>query len=88
MLPQMKNKMIIVGENIKLARLRRKLTVSQVSERADIAPMRLIEIERGYTNIPIGLYLSVLRVLNLEKDIYNIASDDPLGRKLQDIELL
>ncbi|WP_370450981.1 helix-turn-helix transcriptional regulator [Olivibacter sp. XZL3] len=36
-----------VGENIKLARKRRKLTTSQVSERAGIAGSTLYLIEKG-----------------------------------------
>jgi transcriptional regulator with XRE-family HTH domain len=71
-----------------LARLRRKLSVNQVSERAGIETLTLLEVESGNPDISIGVYACVLRVLNLEKDVYSIASDDILGRKLQDIELL
>jgi len=77
-----------VGENIKLARLRRKYTLEQVSERAGISLENLLKIETGSPEITIGMYTLVLRVLNLDKDIYRIAEDDLLGRKLQDIELL
>lgn len=79
---------MLLGERIKLARLRRKLSVNQVSERAGIESLELLEIESGNPNLSIGVYTIVLRVLGLEKDIYNMASDDILGRKLQDIELL
>lgn len=87
-LPRMQRDMDVVGENIKLARLRRKYSTTQVSERAGITPETLASIEAGNADISLGDYLNVLRVLNLERDIYNIATDDPLGRKLQDIELL
>lgn len=59
-----------------------------MSERAGIEPLDLLDIESGSENKSIGTYAVVLRVLGLEKDIYRIASDDILGRKLQDIELL
>lgn len=78
----------ILGENIKLARLRRKLTSQQVAERADISLECLAQVEEGNYNISIGIYANVLRVLNLEHYLFNVASDDILGRKLQDIELL
>jgi transcriptional regulator with XRE-family HTH domain len=88
LLPKMQRQLETVGENIKLARLRRKYSVEQVSERAGISLERLSQIESGAPEISIGEYTLVLRVLNLDKDIYKIAEDDLLGRKLQDIELL
>lgn len=77
-----------LGENIKLARKRRKLTGVQVAERADISRMTLYEIEKGNTRVAIGAYFNVLRVLGLQNDFLKLAADDELGRKLQDIELL
>jgi transcriptional regulator with XRE-family HTH domain len=88
LLPKMQRQLEIVGENIKLARLRRKYTLEQVSERAGISLECLSQIESGVPNISLGEYTLVLRVLNLDKDVYRIAEDDLLGRKLQDIELL
>lgn len=77
-----------VGENIKLARKRRKLTTIQVAERAGIARSTLYLIEKGDTSVTFGAYLNVLRVLGLQDDVLKLAADDELGRKLQDLELL
>ncbi|MFZ2864510.1 MAG: helix-turn-helix transcriptional regulator [Ignavibacteriaceae bacterium] len=77
-----------LGENIKLARLRRKLSAEQVAERAGISRKTLYEIERGRTNVIIGNYAQVLSVLGLENDLLNVAKDDLLGRKLQDAKLI
>jgi transcriptional regulator with XRE-family HTH domain len=76
------------GENIKLARLRRKLSTEQVAERANISRSTLWLVEKGTSGVAIGTYLQVLFVLGLEKDFLNVASDDKLGRKLQDAKLL
>ena len=76
-----------LGNNIKLARLRRKLSAEQVSVRANIARMTLYAIERGSSTVSMGAYVQVLFVLGLEKDLLNVAKDDELGRKLQDSEL-
>ena len=76
-----------LGENIKLARLRRRLSTQQISERAGISRPTLSAIEKGMPNVSIGLYLQVLFVLGLAEDIINVASDDALGRKLQDANL-
>ena len=77
-----------LGENIKLARLRRKLSTEQVAERANIARTTLWAIEKGLPNVALGSYVQVLFVLGLEKDLLRLAGDDPLGRKLQDAKLL
>ncbi|MEX1190545.1 MAG: helix-turn-helix transcriptional regulator [Brumimicrobium sp.] len=87
LLPKMKKIMAELGENIKLARLRRKLSAEQVAERAGISRSTLNFIEKGYEGVSIGYYLNVLKVLGLEKDFLLIAQDDVLGRKLQDANL-
>lgn len=76
-----------MGENIKLARKRRKLTTIQVSERAGIDRSTLYEIEKGNPSVSFGAYFNTLRVLGLQDDFLKLASDDTYGRKLQDLEL-
>jgi len=77
-----------VGENIKLARKRRKLTTQQVAERADIARSTLYLIESGNPSVAFGAYFNVLRVMGLQDDFLKIAAEDPFGRKLQDLDLV
>ncbi|MCK4531061.1 MAG: helix-turn-helix transcriptional regulator [Candidatus Marinimicrobia bacterium] len=77
-----------IGENIKLARLRRRLTAEQVSERANISRSTLWHIEKGSEHISIGAILKVVSVLGLEEGLLEIAKDDILGRKLQDINMV
>lgn len=77
-----------LGENIKLARKRRKLTTIQVSERAGIDRSTLYHIEKGNPSVAIGAYFNVLRVLGLQDDFLKLAADDELGRKLQDLKLI
>jgi transcriptional regulator with XRE-family HTH domain len=77
-----------LGENIKLARKRRKLTTVQVSERADIDRTTLYKIEKGNSKVSMGAYFNVLRVLGLQDDFLKLAADDEFGRKLQDLDLL
>lgn len=87
LLPKNKKLLQAVGENIKLARLRRKLTMNQVSERAGISRPTLSSLEKGSPSISLGIILQVLLVLGLEKDILLLADDDVLGRKIQDADL-
>jgi len=88
LLPKMKKILSELGENIRLARLRRKLSMEQVAERAGISRSTFGFIEKGYEGVSIGYYLNVLKVLGLEKDLLLVARDDELGRKLQDANLI
>jgi len=86
-LPKTERILSELGENIKLARLRRKLSTEQVAERANISRPTLLAIEKGSPTVSIGAYLLVLKIFGLEKDILNVAKDDELGRKLQDARI-
>lgn len=88
LLPKQAKAMAILGENIKLARLRRKLTAEQVAERAGISRRTLVSVEKGLPSVAMGIYVQVLFVLGLSDDIIKIASDDKFGRKLQDSKLI
>lgn len=77
-----------LGENIKLARKRRKLTTIQVSERSGIDRKTLYQIEKGNSKVAIGSYFNVLIALGLQDDFLKLATDDEFGRKLQDLDLL
>ena len=84
---KLEQKMQIVGEQIKLARLRRNLSVTQVAERATCSPLTVSRIEKGVPTVAIGIYLRVLYALQLDEDILYLAKDDELGRTLQDMNL-
>ena len=87
-MPQTREILEKMGEQIKLARLRRKLSSELVAERAGISRQTLNSIERGASTVAIGSYAAVLHALNnMDSDLLLIAKDDELGRKLQDLEL-
>ena len=87
-LPSLIKVLTELGENIKLARLRRKLSAEQVAERAGISRATLWHVEKGSPSVAMGIYGQVLFALGLDKDLLKIAADDTLGRKLQDAELI
>ena len=77
-----------MGEQIKMARLRRNLPVEIVSERAGISRNTLWQIEKGNPSVAIGYYAAVLHALNnLDGDLLLVAKDDEFGKKLQDLEI-
>ena len=85
---KLEQKMQVVGEQIKLARLRRNLSVAQVAERATCSPLTVSRIEKGVPTVAIGIYLRVLYALQLDDDILSLAKDDELGRALQDMNMI
>ena len=87
-MPQTREILRQMGEQIKLARLRRKLSSELVAERAGISRATLWNVEKGSPSVAIGIYAAVLHALNnMDKDLLLIAKDDELGRKLQDLNL-
>ncbi len=85
--PALEDVLQAVGVNIKIARLRRKITTTMLAERADISRVTLRKVEGGESGVAMGVYANVLFCLGLEKDLLLLAGDDPLGRRLQDAEL-
>ena len=85
---KLEQKMQLVGEQIKLARLRRNLSVAQVAVRATCSPLTVSRIEKGVPTVAIGIYLRVLYALQLDDDILSLAKDDELGRALQDMNMI
>ncbi len=87
LLPIQQRRLNSLGENIKLARLRRNLSAQQVAERADISRTTLSKVEKGDEGVAFGSIYRVLIVLGLDQDILQIAKDDQLGRALQDAQI-
>ena len=77
-----------MGEQIKMARLRRRISTELVAKRAGISRATLWSVEKGSPSVSVGTYAAVLHSLNgMDKDLLLIAKDDELGRKLQDLNL-
>jgi len=77
-----------MGEQIRTARLRRRLSVELVAQRAGVSRATVWNVEKGNPSVAIGIYAAVLHALNnMDEDLLLVAKDDVLGRKLQDLEL-
>lgn len=88
-MPQTENILKTMGEQIKLARLRRNLSAELVAQRAGISRASLWKVESGNPAVAMGIYAAVLHALNnMDKDLLMVAKDDELGRLLQDSNLL
>jgi transcriptional regulator with XRE-family HTH domain len=87
LLPKTQKILTVLGENIRLARLRRNITAKLEAERARISIATLAKIESGNPNVSMGNYMQVLMTLRLGEDMLNVGKDDELGRKIQDAGL-
>jgi transcriptional regulator with XRE-family HTH domain len=85
--PQEQRLLTELGERLRLARLRRKLSNAAVAGRAGISRTSLYKVECGDPGATMGSYLRVLAALGLENDLHGLAADDKVGRKLQDLAL-
>lgn len=85
--PSVLKQLVALGERMRLARLRRRITADLFSERMGVSRETLRRLEKGDPTIAMGTYVRALRVLGLDGDIDVLALDDELGRKLQDLAL-
>lgn len=76
-----------LGERLRLARLRRKLSSTIVAARVGVSRTTIYRAEQGDPNVSLGNYFRYLGVLHLDGDIELLARDDHVGRHLQDMTL-
>ncbi len=87
MYPNMIRTLSLMGEQIRLARLRRKITVETVTNRSGLSRATVWKVEKGDPTVSIGAYTRVLNAIGMLDDLLLIAKDDEYGRLLQDAEL-
>lgn len=87
LLPKARKSLEILGQNLKLARIRRRIPAALMCERAGVSHATLTAIEQGRASVSMAGYMSVLFCLNMHTDIEKVALDDKLGRELQDMNL-
>jgi transcriptional regulator with XRE-family HTH domain len=78
-----------LGQDIRDARLRRRISTEMLAERASISRMTLYNVERGDVNVSVGSYATILFVLGMIDRLKNLAdaSEDTLGRQLEEERL-
>lgn len=65
-----------LGSDLKEARIKRRLTMALVEERAGITHVTLTKVEKGDAGVSIGIYTKVMFVLGLIDNVYNLAEPD------------
>ena len=87
LMPKARKSLEILGQNLKLARIRRRISAAMMCERACVSHATLTAIEQGKPSVSMAGYMSVLFCLNMHSDMEKVAADDVLGRELQDLQL-
>ena len=85
--PKAEKALLTLGENLRLARKRRKITAKMMAERANMSLVTLRQLERGSPQVSMCNYMAVIACLGFQDDIAKVAADDQLGRSLQDAAL-
>jgi transcriptional regulator with XRE-family HTH domain len=86
--PSVERQMSAFGARLRAARMRRHITTILFAKRMGISRDTLNRLEKGDATIALGTYMRALHVLGLEKDFDDVARDDQLSRKLQEVDLL
>lgn len=85
--PRTQRRAEALGERLRLARLRRRISLTEMAARVDASRMTLARLEQGELTVGLAVLVRVLGVLGLEDDLDTLARDDELGKRLQDLEL-
>lgn len=73
-----------LGDRVRLARLRRRMSATEMAERMGVSRMTLYSLEHGDLSVGLGVLVRALGVLGLDEDLDQVAADDELGRRLAD----
>lgn len=78
-----------LGQDMRDARLRRRISVAMMAERVSVSRATLHKIEKGDPGVSIGAYAGVLLVLGMLDKLRDLASvkNDALGLELDEERL-
>jgi transcriptional regulator with XRE-family HTH domain len=75
-----------LGEDLRTARIRRRISTALMSERAMITRPTLAKVEKGDPSVSMGIYATVIFLLGLTEKLSQLAdlSEDEVGLQLAD----
>jgi len=78
-----------LGQDIRKARLRRRITMDLMAKRASISRTTLTKIEKGDSSVSLGIYAIVIFILGMVSNLSNLLDidKDELGRIFEDENL-
>lgn len=88
LMPKTEDILKSLGDNIRMARLRRNLSMRLVCDRASISRATLWQVEKGSPSVAIGIYAAVLHALDGgDKELLKVMREDEMGRTIQDLNI-
>ncbi len=85
-IPHVQQVLTQLGQQIKLARLRRNLSAELVAERAGISRATLHAIEKGAPSVSLGAYAMALHALGgMDKDLLHVAKDERMEQTMREL---
>jgi hypothetical protein len=83
------NALVKLGQDIAVARKKRRISTVSMAERAFISRNTLYKLERGDPTVSIGIYAAVLSILGLVHKLGDVAErgDDEIGLDLDEDNL-
>lgn len=75
---KLEQKIQIVGEQIRLAKLRRNLSIAQVTERATYSSLTISHIEKCVPAVTICIYLRMPYTLQLDNHLLLLAKENAI----------
>ncbi len=85
--PRAQARLAALGERLRLARLRRRISQTEMASRVGVSRMTLVRLERGEPAVALAVLVRALSILGLEADVDRLAADDQIGSRLRDLEL-
>jgi transcriptional regulator with XRE-family HTH domain len=82
--PRTKRRADALGERLKAARLRRRMSETEMAARVMVSRPTLRKLEAGNLTVSFAVLARALEVLNLDEDLDRIAENDKLGHRLAD----
>jgi len=76
-----------LGARIRAARIRRRMTETELAARVMVSRPTMRKLETGDLSVSLAVLVQTLEVLGLEADLDLIAGNDELGRRLADARL-
>lgn len=86
--PRLQRQLLALGERLRAARSRRNMTQAQLAERVGVSLPTISKLEGGNPTTSMATLVRVLSVLGLDGDLEQLAALDPVGRELQDNQML